>query len=87
MGDWASVGGEVSEMRIHFGSGYRLYFTRRGRTLIIMLALCLPEVINPAKLAILNAPNVWLPNSEMNHDTTEKRSPARSIRRYPLPEG
>ena len=38
LGDWASVGGEVSEMRVHFGPGYRLYFTRRGGVLVIMLA-------------------------------------------------
>ena len=37
LGDWASVGGEVSEMRVHFGPGYRLYFTRRGGVLIILL--------------------------------------------------
>jgi len=38
LGDWKSVGEEVSEMRVHFGPGYRLYFTRRGRLLIVMLA-------------------------------------------------
>ena len=38
LGDWKSVGGEVSEMRVDFGPGYRLYFSRRGRLLIVMLA-------------------------------------------------
>jgi putative addiction module killer protein len=38
LGDWKPVGGEVSEMRVDVGPGYRLYFTRRGKLLIIMLA-------------------------------------------------
>lgn len=38
LGDREPVGGEISEMRVHFGPGYRLYFTRRGSILIIMLA-------------------------------------------------
>jgi putative addiction module killer protein len=38
LGDWKTVGGEVSEMRVDYGRGYRLYFTRRGTLLIIMLA-------------------------------------------------
>ncbi len=37
LGDWQPVEGEVSEMRVHFGSGFRLYFIRRGRVVIIML--------------------------------------------------
>jgi len=38
LGDWKPVGGEISEMRIDVGPGYRLYFTRRGSILIVMLA-------------------------------------------------
>ncbi len=38
LGDWKAVGGEVSEMRVDIGPGYRLYFTRRGSILIVMLA-------------------------------------------------
>jgi putative addiction module killer protein len=38
LGDWGPAGGEVSELRVDTGPGYRLYFTRRGKILIIMLA-------------------------------------------------
>jgi putative addiction module killer protein len=38
LGDWKPVGGDVSEMRVDVGPGYRLYFTRRGSILIVMLA-------------------------------------------------
>ena len=37
LGDWQSIEGEVSEMRVHFGPGYRLYFIRRGRVIVVML--------------------------------------------------
>jgi putative addiction module killer protein len=37
LGDWQAVEGEVSELRVNFGPGYRLYFTRRGRIIIMML--------------------------------------------------
>lgn len=37
LGDWAPIEGLLSEMRIHFEPGYRLYFTRRGRVLVVML--------------------------------------------------
>ncbi|MBX9613763.1 MAG: type II toxin-antitoxin system RelE/ParE family toxin [Burkholderiales bacterium] len=38
LGDWKPVGNEVSEMRVAFGPGYRLYFTKRQNILIVMLA-------------------------------------------------
>lgn len=37
LGDWAPVRGSVSELRIAFGAGYRLYFTRRDRAFIVLL--------------------------------------------------
>ena len=37
-GDVRPVGEGVSEMRIDYGPGYRVYFTNRGEELIVLLA-------------------------------------------------
>ncbi len=37
-GDVRPVGEGVSELRIDYGPGYRVYFKKRGRALIVLLA-------------------------------------------------
>ena len=37
-GDVKPVGEGVSELRIDYGPGFRVYFVRRGRTVVILLA-------------------------------------------------
>ena len=36
-GDVEPVGEGVSELRIHYGPGYRVYFQRRGNLLVVLL--------------------------------------------------
>ena len=36
-GDHRSVGGGISELRIHVGQGYRVYYLIRGRKVVILL--------------------------------------------------
>jgi len=36
-GDIRSVGKGVSELRIHYGPGYRVYFVKRRKTIVVLL--------------------------------------------------
>jgi|SRR5204863_3770210 len=36
-GDVEPVGDGISELRIHYGPGYRIYFQKRGKTIIVLL--------------------------------------------------
>ena len=38
VGDVRPVGEGVSEMRIDYGPAYRVYFTKRGREMVVLLA-------------------------------------------------
>ena len=38
LGDVKPVGEGVSELRIDYGAGYRVYFIQRGKTLVVLLA-------------------------------------------------
>jgi putative addiction module killer protein len=37
LGDWKPIEGSLAELRLDIGPGYRVYFTRRGEVLVILL--------------------------------------------------
>jgi putative addiction module killer protein len=37
IGDAKAIGGGISELRIDYGPGYRIYFCKRGQTIVLLL--------------------------------------------------
>jgi putative addiction module killer protein len=37
LGDWKTLGDGVSELRVDYGPGYRLYYTMREQVIVILL--------------------------------------------------
>jgi probable addiction module antidote protein/putative addiction module killer protein len=59
-GDVAPVGESVSELRLHFGSGWRIYFTERDGRIIVLLAGGMKSTQkHDIKLALELARNLW----------------------------
>lgn len=56
-GDVEPVGDGVSELRVHYGSGYRIYFQKRGDVLIVLWCggdkgSQKPDIVTAKKLAM-----------------------------------
>ena len=57
LGDFKSVGGGISELRVDVAGGYRIYFTRKGNRLIVLLvggdkSSQVADIIKARKLAM-----------------------------------
>lgn len=67
-GDVEPVGEGVSEMRIHYGPGYRVYFCRRGKAGYLLLG----GVLNLRRRKILKRQSVSHANGRKNEKTDQK---------------
>ena len=57
-GDSQPVGGGVSEMRLHFGAGWRIYYTVRGGEIVVLLAVAASRI----NKRILTLREIWRSN-------------------------
>jgi putative addiction module killer protein len=59
-GDCESVGEGVSEMSVHVGAGYRVYYTRTGSTVYVLLA----DGVKASQTKDIAKAKKWLANSK-----------------------
>lgn len=63
-GDWKPVGGQVREMRVDLGPGYRVYFACHARYIILLIA---GSTKDDQRRLIQKAIEVW---KEIKHEIT-----------------
>ena len=69
LGDIKSVGQDIYELRLHFGSGYRIYFAKEGDTILVLL--CAGDKSTQSK-DIQAAQKHWRDYQEANSCNTTK---------------
>ena len=66
-GDVEPIGDGLSELRLHYGPGYRVYYGKEGRH--VYLLLCGGDKSTQSK-DIKNAKAYWKDHKRRNHDAT-----------------
>jgi len=75
MGDCKPIAGGVSELRIDFGPGYRVYFGQEGTRIIVLL--CGGDK-STQKADIKRALKYWAEYKRSAHGKTDKKLPSHS---------
>jgi len=69
LGDYKKIDSELSELRLKFGSGYRVYFMNQGK----QLSYCSVAVINQLRAKILQKPKNTYKYGKVNNNEYKKK--------------